>query len=102
MALSCDDGLLASFPSAAGLSPRPERGAPWRPPDTSSTTCQHCGLPGWQHRSFPPVLADEMDRAIYAAAFVASIVAHPDWTPAQWIRGAEECVEAHRSARSGT
>lgn len=103
-ALYCDDGLLASFPPPVPPA-KPERGAPWRPPDTSSTTCTRCGLPGWRHRSHPPVLADEIDRAIYAAAFVKAMGA-PHSTPESGARAAimaaEELVELHRRARSGT
>lgn len=103
--LYCDDGMLASVPPRSATSPKPERGAPWRPPDTSSTTCQRCGRPGWQHRSFPPVLADEMDRAIYAAAVVRAMEA-PHSTPENGMRAAilaaEELVALHRRARSGT
>lgn len=105
--LYCDDGLLASMPSLAVPKPKPERGAPWRPPDTSGTTCQRCGRASWQHRSYPPVLADEVDRAIYAAAFVAEMQAHRDDAHEELrarnaIGRAEALVGVHRRARSGT
>lgn len=107
MSLYCDDQQLATFPAPTPLAPK-ERGAPWRPPDTSSTTCTRCGKPGWQHRSHPPVLADEIDRAIYAAAFVTEMferrrerpIADSDAYGARAI--AEGLVELHRRARSGT
>lgn len=105
MSAYCDDGLLASFPPPGPPPPKPERGAPWRPPDTSGTTCARCGRPGWQHRSHPPVLADEIDRAVYAAAFVRAMGAphsSPETGARAAILAAEELVELHRRARSGT
>jgi hypothetical protein len=100
----CNDGLQAAFPPPATAT-KPERGAPWRAPDAASSACQRCGRPCWQHRSFPPVIADEIDRAIYAAAFVAAMRA-PHSTPENGARAAmlaaEELVELHRRARSGT
>ena len=102
MSLYCDDGLQAAFPAPGPPAPRPERGAPWRPPDTASSTCQRCGRASWQHRSHPPALADEIDRAIYAVAFVHAIEQHPERGTKVAIRAAEDLVELHRRARSGT
>lgn len=106
MRLYCDDGLLASMPEPGPPPARPERGAPWKPQDTSRSTCLRCGRASWQHRSFPPVLADEVDRAIYAAAFVAEMDAHRDDAPELRARTAvhwaEHLVDAHQRARSGT
>lgn len=96
----CDDGLQASFPPP--VQPPPKERGQWRPPDTSSTTCQRCGLPGWRHRSHPPVLADEIDRAIYAAAFVRLMAGGIGYTAKEAIAEAEVMVELHRRARSGT
>lgn len=103
MSLYCDDGLQAIMPPPGPPPPKPERGAPWKPP--AVTVCGRCGRAGWQHRSFPPVLADEIDRAIYAAAFVAAMQADrsaPDVAARGAIRWAERLVEIHRRARSGT
>lgn len=96
--LYCDDGLLADMPPPGPPAPRPERGAPWRP--DAVTLCQRCGQAGWKHRSFPPVLADEIDRAIYAAAFNSAVDRGHDGRQA--IGMAEDRVELHRRARSGT
>lgn len=102
MSLYCADGLLATFPPPGPPPPKPERGAPWRPPDASSSTCQRCGRQGWQHRSHPPVLADEIDRAIYAAAFVAYARVDGPINDRLAIELSESLVERHRRARSGT
>lgn len=52
----------------------------------------------------PPALADEIDRAIYAAAIVRAMGA-PHASPESGMRAAilaaEELVELHRRARSG-
>lgn len=101
MSLYCDhDGLLASFPPPGPPPAKPERNAPWRPPDTSSSTCMRCNRAAWQHRSHPPVLADEIDRAIYAVAYNGAI--DRGETPKDAISIAEFRVDAHRRARSGT
>ena len=98
MALYCDDGLLASIPPPGPPAPRPKPGTPWTP--APITLCQRCGQVAWKHRSFPPVIADDIDRVIYAAAFVAAI--QHDATPSDAVRSAEAVVDLHRRARSGT
>lgn len=103
----CDDGLLADMPPPAPPAPTQGR-EPWKP--AAVTLCRRCGQVGWKHRSFPPVLADEMDRAIFAAAFVRGL----DFSDAKVrdpeavieaartaVRFAETVVELHRSARAG-
>lgn len=103
MSLHCPDGRVGIFPPPAPLVPR-ERGAPWRPPGV--TLCERCGFASWQHRSDPPVIRDELDRAIYATAFVEAFRSVLDDQPvstraASAIREAEFVVEMHRRARSG-
>lgn len=49
MSLHCLDGARAEFPTWTPT-PRPERGAPWAPPDTVRDRCR-CGLLAWQHRA---------------------------------------------------
>lgn len=100
MALYCDTGDLATFPPPGPPPAKPEGRAPWRPPDHASATCTRCGRLSWQHRSHPPVLADEIDRAIYAAAFVAEMYMHRQERVA--VQHAEQMVDLHRRARSGT
>lgn len=103
----CDDGLQAEFPPSGPPPAKAERGAPWRPPDFRGSTCTRCGRLSWQHRSHPQALADEIDRAIYAAAFVAAMQREgmpedPASRVATAIQSAEVLVEQHRRARSGT
>lgn len=104
-ALYCEDNMLAAFPPPSPP-PSKERGAPWRPPDTSRDVCARCGRVTWQHRSHPPILADEIDRAIYAAAFVAEMRERREEPPMDVAQdavvNAEHMVELHRRARSGT
>lgn len=100
MSLYCDDGSLAEFPPPTPPV-KPERGAPWRPPDTSRDVCSRCGRVCWMHRSHPPVLADEIDRAIYAAAFVDLAIRDPIRPLEDVVRHAEHVVDLHRSARRG-
>lgn len=100
MSLYCDDGLLADMPALGPPAPRPARAEPWKPPEV--TLCQRCGQVGWKHRSYPPLLCDEMDRAIYAAAFVELALRDPIKPIADVVREAERLVDLHRRARSGT
>lgn len=101
MSLFCSDNGPADFPLPARPSP-PERGAPWKPPEIA--LCTRCSRAAWQHTSQPPVIADDLDRAIYAAAFVRAMGA-PHSTPENGARAAivaaEELVALHRRARSG-
>lgn len=48
MSLYCEDGARAEFP-AWKPKPKPERGAPWSPPDRSRDRCVLCGMLCWQH-----------------------------------------------------
>jgi len=97
MSLFCLDGEPAAFPPPGPPPPKPERGAPWKPPEV--VLCARCSRASWQHTSTPPALADDIDRAIYAAAFVAAI--QHDATPSDAVRSAETVVDLHRRARSG-
>lgn len=60
MALICPDGARAEFPPRPPVPPPRERGAPWRPPDTSADVCTKCGRVAWQH----PAVADPIGRAV--------------------------------------
>lgn len=48
MSLHCPTGSRAEFPPPAPP-PKPERGAPWAPPDTTRDRCLGCGRLAWQH-----------------------------------------------------
>lgn len=98
MSLYCEDGALADITPWRPM-PEVKRGEPPPLPEPDRDRCRRCGRVSWQHRSQPPALADEIDRAIYAAAFVAAI--RHDATPSAAVVSAETVVELHRSARSG-
>jgi hypothetical protein len=104
VSLFCPDNEPADFPRPGPPTP-PERGAPWKPPDV--VLCTRCSRAAWQHTSQPPAIADDLDRAIYAAAFVDAFRSvfddqSIDKRAAMSVREAEFIVEAHRRARSGT
>jgi cation transport regulator ChaB len=90
MSLYCEDGALADIRPGADRCRR-----------------ESCHKVAVYHHVDPPVVRDALDRAIYAAAFVAAMQTYarrPELPSETLGRGAcdvaEAMVEAHRSART--
>jgi hypothetical protein len=99
--LFCPDNEPARFPEPVPTA-KPERGAPWKPPEIA--LCTRCNRAAWQHTSQPPAIVDDLDRAIYAAAFVTAMQADrssPEVAARGAVRWAEGLLDLHRRARSG-
>lgn len=100
MSLYCKDGGLADITPWVPMPPLKPR--EYRPAEPERDRCKRCGAVAAQHASDPPTITDALDRAIYAAAFVAAMGNRATGdenaaTAACWV--ADDTVRAHRQAR---
>lgn len=103
MSLYCRDGQIAQITPWTPLPPL-ARGEQRGPLEPERDRCQHCGETAVFHRPDPPCITDDLDRAIYAAAFVAAMQqgrrATVEAHQADACNLAEHMVRSHRAARS--